>query len=88
VTPTTHVLDFYELPRPRVAELMRAAIALPAIETLDPGSLLRSLEIYEIDRLDFTEAYLVAQAEISGINTIVSFDRAIDRTRGVTRQEP
>ncbi len=84
-----YVLEsFYELPRPRVAELMRSAIALPAIETLDPGSLLRSLEIYEIDRLDFAEAYLVAQAESSGINTIVSFDRAIDRIRNVTRQEP
>jgi predicted nucleic acid-binding protein len=84
-----YVLEsFYELPRPRVAELMRAAIALPAIETVDPGSLLRSLELYEIDRLDFAEAYLVAQAETSGINTIVSFDRAIDRIRSVTRQEP
>jgi len=84
-----YVLEsFYELPRPRVAELMRAAIALPTIETLDPGSLLRSLELYEIDRLDFAEAYLVAQAETTGINTIVSFDRAIDRIGSVTRQEP
>lgn len=80
--------SFYELPRPRVAEVMRAAIALPAIETLDPGALLRSLEIYEVNRLDFAEAYLVAQAETSGINTIVSCGRTIDRIRSVTRQEP
>jgi hypothetical protein len=48
--------SFYEVPRDRVAELMRAAIALPTIESVDPLSLLRALEIYEHDRLDFAEA--------------------------------
>ena len=84
-----YVLEsFYEVPRERVAELMRAAIALPSIETVDPLSLLRALEVYEHDRLDFAEAYLVAQAEATGVNTIVSFDRTIDRVAGVVRQEP
>ena len=52
--------SFYEVPRERVAELMRAAIGLPSIRTVDPPSLLRALEIYEVDRLNFAEAYLVA----------------------------
>jgi predicted nucleic-acid-binding protein len=84
-----YVLEsFYELPRGRVAELMRAAIALSTIETIDPSSLLRALEVYEVDRLDFAEAYLVAQAEAAGVNRIVSFDRSIDRVASVTRIEP
>ena len=52
--------SFYEVARERVAELMRAAIALATIATVDPVTLLRALEIYELDRLDFAEAYLVA----------------------------
>ena len=84
-----YVLEsFYEVPRARVAELMRAAIALPTIETVDPLSLLRALAVYEHDRLDFAEAYLVAQAEVTGVNVIVSFDRSIDRVTSVARREP
>ena len=84
-----YVLEsFYELERARVAELMRAAIALPTIETADADLLLRALEVYELDRLDFAEAYLVTQAEITGVNEIVSFDRSIDRVASVTRREP
>jgi len=47
---------------------------------LDPAMLLRSLEVYETDWLDFAEAYLVAQAERSGIEVIASFERG-DRPR-------
>lgn len=84
-----YVLEsFYEVPRVRVAELMRSALALPTMETVDPMSLLRALEVYEIDRLDFAEAYLVAQAEATGVDAIVSFDRSIDRVASVRRREP
>jgi len=80
--------SFYEVPRARVAQLMRSAIALPSIETVDPRSLLRALEVYETERLDFAEAYLVAQAEATGVEAIVSSDRSIDRVAGITRREP
>ena len=84
-----YVLEsFYEVERERVAELLRAAIALPAIKTIDSTSLLRALELYEVERLDFAEAYLVAQAETTGVETVLSFDRSIDRVNTVTRQRP
>ncbi len=84
-----YVLEsFYEVARSRVAELMRAVTALPSIHTVDSAALLRALEVYEVERLDFAEAYLVAQAEITGVGEILSFDRSIDRVRTVTRREP
>jgi predicted nucleic-acid-binding protein len=84
-----YVLEsFYEVERKRVAELMRAAIALPSMKTVDPTTLLRALEVYEVDRLDFAEAYLVAQAEATGVGVVLSFDRSIDRVTTVTRREP
>ncbi len=84
-----YVLEsYYEVERARVTELMRSAIALPTIEALDPPTLLRALEVYELDRVDFAEAYLVAQAEATGINEILSFERSIDKIQSITRREP
>ena len=89
VAECVYVLEsFYEAPRGRVAELMRAAIALPTIKTLDAATLLRALEIYEVDRLDFADAYLVSLAEATGVEQILSFDKSIDRIGTVTRHEP
>ena len=88
VAGCVYVLEsFYEVDRERVAELMRAAIALPSINTVDGATLLRALEVYEIQRLDFAEAYLVAQAEATGVGRVMSFDRSIDRVGTVKRQE-
>jgi predicted nucleic acid-binding protein len=89
VAEVVYVLEsFYEVPRTRVAELVRAIIAFPAIVVLDPAMLLRALEVYETVRLDFAEAYLVAQAERSGVGAVASFDKAIDRVTTVRRIEP
>jgi len=83
-----YVLEsFYEVERSRVAELMRAALAVPAIWA-DTELLLRALEIYELDRLDFAEAYLVAAAELTGVETIASFDEVLDRAPTVERLAP
>jgi len=89
VAECVYVLEsFYEVDRSRVAELMRAAIALPSVAVLDSQTLLRSLEVYEVERLDFAEAYLVASAEATGVAAILSFDRSIDRVKTVSRIEP
>ena len=43
---------------------------------------------YEVERIDFAEAYLVAGAEASGVESIASFDRSIDRVTTIQRIEP
>jgi len=89
VAEVVYVLEsFYEVPRTRVAELVRAIIAFPAIEVADEPALLRAVEVYEVHRLDFADAYLVAEAEISGVNAVASFDKAIERVPTVRRFEP
>ena len=88
VAEVVYVLEsFYEVERPRVAELVRAVVAFPAVTVVDEDLLLRAIEVYEVDGLDLTEAYLVAAAERSGINTIAFFDRSIDRVTTVHRVE-
>ena len=83
-----YVLEsFCEAPRAQVATTLRAVLAFPAIRVLDADLLQRAVEVYEVHRLDFADAYLVASAERTGIGVIASFDRTIDRVSTVRREE-
>lgn len=89
VAEVVYVLESYhEVPTKEVARLVRSVIAFPPIRTLDPALLLRSLEVYEIHRIDFAEAYLIASAEATGIRDIISFDRSVERVASANRIEP
>jgi predicted nucleic-acid-binding protein len=89
IAEVVYVLEsVYRVPRPRVAELVRAIVAFPAIEVADEPVLLRALEVYEVHRLDFADAYLVAEAETSGVNAVASFDKTIERVPTVRRVAP
>ena len=89
IAETIYVLEsFYEAPREQIAVAIRSVIAFDSIVTVDPALLLRAVEVYETDRLDFAEAYLVANAESTGVNRVASFDKSIDRVTTVERIEP
>jgi predicted nucleic-acid-binding protein len=89
VAETVYVLEsFYESPRTQVAEVIRSLLALRSVVVVDRNVLLRAVEIYEINRLDFAEAYLVACAESTGIGRVASFDKTIDRVGTIQRLEP
>ncbi len=86
---TVYVLEsFYEAPRGQVAQASRSLIAFDSIVCVDTAVLLRAIEVYETERIDFAEAYLVACAESTGIGRVASFDRSIDRVGTVERVEP
>jgi predicted nucleic acid-binding protein len=89
VAETVYVLEsFYKAPRGQVADAVRSLIAFESIVVVDPALLLRAVEVYETDGLDFAEAYLVASAESTAVGRVASFDRAIDRVNTVERIEP
>jgi predicted nucleic-acid-binding protein len=86
---TVYVLEsFYEASRDDIASAVRSLVAFESIVCVDPALLLRAIEVYETDRIDFAEAYLVGCAESTGVGTIVSFDRSIDRVDTIERVEP
>jgi predicted nucleic-acid-binding protein len=66
----------YERSRAQVAEAARSLLALPSIAVVDPDHLLRAVELYEVERVHFAEAYLAAAAELSGIGRVASFSSA------------
>ena len=84
-----YVLEsFYEAPRLQVAEALRSILAFRAIHVVDSPLLQRAVELYEVQGLDFADAYLVASAERTGVGVVASFDRGIDRVGTVLREEP
>ena len=80
--------SFYRYDRVQVADALRTTITFPAIRVDDLELLVRTVELYERHRIDFADAYLIAQAERTGIGTIASFDRDFDRVGTVIREEP
>jgi len=86
---TVYVLEsFYEAPRSQVAQALRSLVAFDSVVCVDPALLFRAVEVYEIDRVDFAEAYLVACAESTGVQRVASFDRSLDRVETIERVEP
>jgi predicted nucleic-acid-binding protein len=86
---TAYVLEsFYEVPRDQIAGAIRSLVGFDSVVCVDPALLLRAIEVYDTDRIDFAEAYLVACPESTRIGKIVSFDRSLDRVRSVERLEP
>ena len=89
VAETVYVLEsFYETPRDQVAQAVRSLVAFASILCVDRALLLRAVEVYETERIDFAEAYLVACAESTGVSKVASFDRSIDRINTIERIEP
>jgi len=88
VAEVVRILEhFYESPRPEVARLVRSVVTYPPVRCMDTTLLLRALEIYEVNRVDFTEAYLAASAEAAGVGRVASFDRDLDRVPTIRRVE-
>jgi predicted nucleic acid-binding protein len=86
---TVYVLEsFYEAPRDQVAQSMRSLLGFDTVICVDSALLRRANEVYETDRVDFAEAYLVACAESTGAGRVASFDRSLDRVSTVERIEP
>ena len=84
-----YVLEsFYEVGRSEVAEALRAVLTFRAIRVVDAPLLMRTVELYEVHRLDFADAYLAASAERSGVGVVASFDRGLDKVTTVVREEP
>lgn len=78
----------YDVDRHGVVTLLRAVIGFPAIDVPERAVLLRALEIYELERLDFANAHLAASAELAGVRNVLSFDRDLDRVQTIACREP
>ncbi|KZS83933.1 hypothetical protein LAUMK4_02102 [Mycobacterium persicum] len=75
----------------RVTRLLRRygrSSATARYSAWTPALLRRAIEVYESERIDVAQAYLVARAESTGVGKVASFERSIDRSTTIERIEP
>jgi len=88
-----HVLkSVYKTHPGTIVTAMRALLAMRSVTSEHPQVIQRTIDLYEAHHMDFTDAYLVAVAEASGIDQVASFDEGIDKAvrhaSKVTRLDP
>lgn len=79
--------SYYKRDRREIAEALRAVVAKPTVQCDNKQVLLFASDVYELTRLGFADSYLVARATTYGNGKVASFDRGIDKIKGV-RVEP
>jgi predicted nucleic acid-binding protein len=79
----------FSAPRQEIAPTLVNIISLPHVLTEYKSSLLKALTFWQINSsLDFADCYHLALAEELGMTQVYSFDKKMDRYRGIERIEP
>jgi len=75
--------SIYRADRSTITAVVDSVLSLPAIEVTNEAVLQETLRLYSQRLMDWTDAYLVASARISGVSEVVSFDRFDSRLAGL-----
>jgi predicted nucleic-acid-binding protein len=79
----------YHLNNSRIAPLVRGILATPGLEVINGDLIGKALVMYELQSIDFVDAYIAALMEKQGIQDIYSYDRKhISRIKNINRREP
>ena len=79
----------YHLNNARIAPLVRGILATQGLEVINGDLIGKALVMYELQNIDFVDAYIAALMEKQGIQDIYSYDRKhISRIKSITRKEP
>jgi uncharacterized protein len=79
----------YHLNNARIAPLVRGILATPGLEVINGDLIGKALVMYELQNIDFVDAYIAALMEKQGIQDIYSYDRKhISRIKNINRKEP
>lgn len=65
----------YEIPASEAARRLHLITSLKGMRMHEKPVVLRCLEILETDGVDLVDAYILAHAEIRGLDAVYSFDR-------------
>ena len=67
--------SFYRRPKAEIAERLKAFFVLPGIVVEQRQIVFLALDWYTEHNIDFTDAYVAAKAQASGIDSIFTFDK-------------
>ena len=78
----------YNLPRPRVRDLLTPLVRLPGFRVRNRRAVLAALDLFASQNVDFGDAMIVASMRQAGSRILYSYDTDFDRVPGLTRVEP
>ena len=79
----------YNLNHAQIAPLIRGILATPGMEIINGDLIGKALVMYELQNIDFVDAYVAALMEKQGIKDIYSYDRKhLSRVKTINRIEP
>ncbi len=79
----------YRLTHAQIAPLIRSILATPGMDVINGDLVGKALVMYELQNIDFVDAYIAALMEKRGIKDIYSFDRKhLSRVKTINRKEP
>jgi predicted nucleic-acid-binding protein len=79
----------YHLNAAQVAPLVRGVISTAGLEVINGDLVGNALVMYELQNIDFVDAYIAALMQKQGITDIYSYDRKhISRITSIQRMEP
>jgi predicted nucleic-acid-binding protein len=79
----------YRLTHAQVAPLMRGILATPGMDVINGDLVGKALVLYELQNIDFVDAYIAVLMEKQGIKDIYSYDRKhLSRVKTINRKEP
>jgi predicted nucleic-acid-binding protein len=90
IAETVWVLESsYHLKNARIAPLVRGILATPGVEVINGDLVGKALVMYELQNIDFVDAYIAALMDKQGIQDIYSYDRKhLSRIKNINRREP
>jgi predicted nucleic-acid-binding protein len=79
----------YRLTHAQVAPLIRGILATPGMDVINGDLVGKALVLYELQNIDFVDAYIAVLMEKQGIKDIYSYDRKhLSRVKTINRKEP
>jgi len=79
----------YHLSHAEIAPLIRGILATPGMEVINGDLVGKALVTYDLQNIDFVDAYIAALMEKQGIKDIYSYDRKhLSRVKTINRKEP
>jgi uncharacterized protein len=79
----------YKLTNVQIAPLIRGILATPGMEVINGDLVGRALIMYELQNIDFVDAYIAALMEKQGIRDVYSYDKKhLSWLKTINRNEP
>lgn len=78
----------YELKKPEIIKLLNSVLNIPTLEIPNKKNLLKGLEYFTQNNIDWTDCLNMATMKAEEISSIYSYDRDFDKVSGIKRLEP